>query len=284
MRELLTAAAEDLERDADLLRALARDHGHCSYPLYGEGIRDEDQLFSDLREARTGEHSELLRFVLHGRTEGFLSYYRIPEEHYLQLTGCFVRRGTAQALALLTARLEASFPGDTLYFGFPAENREAGAWLTAHGFVCAERTLDHICSLSAPLSPAPDPRVEPVTRKNFDRFRNLYQPEPGTFWTAERILPQLDRWALFLFSENGVPLAAQLTTGDGDNWEIFGTVFAGDAFRTDALSALLHATREECCRRGGCTLRYFCPLRETAVLTAQGFRCLGESVLYTKTI
>lgn len=55
--------------------------------------------------------AELLLFIQDGAVEGWLSYFWINEDKYLQLDGCNVRHGTTAALTELLDRLEARFAG-----------------------------------------------------------------------------------------------------------------------------------------------------------------------------
>ena len=154
-----------------------------------------------------------LLFIQDGAVEGWLSYFWINEDKYLQLDGCNVRHGTTAALTELLDRLEARFAGYTAYFGFPGENREAADFLRARGFDCVERDWNFSFFFDG-YTPAQCARgIEKISRRNFDLFRAVYRAEPDAYWSCDRILDALDDWNIFVYSEGSRPAAAVFFTG-----------------------------------------------------------------------
>ena len=136
---LISAAHEDIEKYGELAYGLALDPARSCYPTYADGIKTKADFLAAAERALASEMAELLLFIQDGAVEGWLSYFWINEDKYLQLDGCNVRHGTTAALTELLDRLEARFAGYTAYFGFPGENREAADFLRARGFDCVER-------------------------------------------------------------------------------------------------------------------------------------------------
>lgn len=62
-----------------------------------------------LIKARAEDTTELWLFYSEDIFEGWLSFFWISEEHYLQCTACDIRRGTKQALAELLELLKTNF-------------------------------------------------------------------------------------------------------------------------------------------------------------------------------
>lgn len=73
-------------------------------------------------------------------------------------------------------------------------------------------------------------------------------------------------------------------TGKGSSYEIFGTTFADAVFQEAVLRDLLRASFNACKRNGAAHLTYFCSEQERPVLCDLGFHCIGQYVLYVRTL
>ncbi|GEM_PF-279440 len=279
---LISAAHEDIEKYGELAYGLALDPARSCYPTYADGIKTKADFLAAAERALASEMAELLLFIQDGAVEGWLSYFWINEDKYLQLDGCNVRHGTTAALTELLDRLEARFAGYTAYFGFPGENREAADFLRARGFDCVERDWNFSFFFDG-YTPAQCARgIEKISRRNFDLFRAVYRAEPDAYWSCDRILDALDDWNIFVYSEGSRPAAAVFFTGGSGYYEIYGTSFADGAFRDAIFRALITAALGECARLGAKYLTCLCGDDERRILPELGFRCVGQYVLYTK--
>lgn len=278
---LTPATLQDIQTYGETVYRLALDPSRTSYPAYFDGIKTKAEFFADAARAVSDENAELLLFRAEDAVEGWLSYFRLPNDRYLQLTACHLARNTAQALSELLARLEDRFPGDTAYFGFPGENREAIDFLAAHGFFCMEQSWNHSFFFGGDLPTGFDPCVEKISRTNFDHFRALYRPDAETYWTADRIWETLENWTIFVYRRGETPLVTVFLTGSDGHFEIFGTEFAV-GFCETAFRALLVAALGDCERQGAKFLTYLCEDDKCADLRALGFRPVGQYRLYTK--
>lgn len=184
---LIKASVEDIEKYGDLVYHLALDPKKSSYPTYADGIKTKSDFLSDAQGAATKEHDELLLFYIDGKVEGWISYYWIPKEKYLQLTGLHINRGTKHALSQLLELLEKKFVGFTAYFGFPSENQEATQALAERSFQCIERDWNHLLSLAEYSSVRCSELVEAITRDNYDLFRTVYH-DNGAYGTPNASL------------------------------------------------------------------------------------------------
>ncbi len=281
---LVKATAEDIRKYGELVYSLALDPAKSCYPTYGDGIKTKAGFFDAARRAIERETSEVLLFDTEERIEGWVSYFWVPEDRYLQLDGFNINRGTEQALAELLDRIKTEFAGYTAYFGFPADNREAVAFLRTHGFKCIEQDWNHSFFFDSYTPKEYDQRVEKISCENFEKFRAVYHADPETYWDCDRIFERIDDWIIFVYGQSGTPIATVFLTGGEEYFEIYGTEFADGVFQEAVFRELLTASLNECKRLGAKFLTYFCGEEERHVLTELGFRCVGRYVLYVTEI
>lgn len=275
---LIKATKEDIAIYSELAYRLAMNPATSSYPTYTDDIKTKAEFLAAAERAVAEETAELMLFVKDGRVEGWLSYFWLPEDQYLQLDGCSIRCGTQQALEELLARLTAKFPAYTACFGFPGENRAAIETLAAHGYRCVEQSWNHSFFFDGYRSSGYAPCVERISRQNFDRFRAVYHADPDTYWTLERIFEVLDDWTIFVYNRADTPIAAIFLTGRDGYFEIFGTAVADGAVQPEVLRALLCASLTACKQSGAKYLTYLCPEREKDVLRELDFHCVGQYI------
>lgn len=140
---LIKATVEDIKKYGEFVYSLALNPAKSRYPTYADGIKNKDDFFRAAEQAVAQETCELLLFRVDGNVEGWISYYWIPDDKYLQLTGFNINRGTQQALAELIEIIGARFTGYSAYFGFPGDNTEANNFLAKRGFRCIEQDWNH---------------------------------------------------------------------------------------------------------------------------------------------
>lgn len=280
---LISATVSAIEQYADQAYRLALNPAASCYPFYGDGIKTKSDFLCAAKRAVTEENAEVLLFCAEGTVEGWISYFWIPEEHYLQLDGFSIARGTAQALAELINMLAARFFGYKAYFGFPGDHHEAIRFLAEHGFQCVEQSWNHSFFFDGYTPKECSSCVEKISRRNFDRFRAIYHADPETYWNADRIFAAIENWMVFVYNRADRPIAAVFLTGNNGYFEIYGTEFSGEAFQEAVFRELLAASLNACKAMAAKYLTYFCKEREKHVLSEFGFRCIGEYVLYVKT-
>lgn len=279
---LVKAVPEDIEKYGNAVYRLALDPARSCYPFYGDGIKTKEDFFAEAERAVINETEELLLFIAEGTMEGWIKYFWIPEDRYLQLTGCSVSCGTEQALKELLELLEKHFSGYTLDFGFPGENLSAVTFLQNHGFRRIEEDWNHSLLFEG-YRPIPcGQNTERIGKRNFDKFRSVYQADAEAYWNCDRILETMDDWIIFVYNEGSTPVGAVYTRGDEGYYEIYGTEFADGLFRENVFRSLLAASLNACKCRDAKFMTCFCGEREKALMPEFGFRCVGQYVLYRK--
>lgn len=278
------ATIEDIKKYGELAYSLALNPAKSCYPTYGDGIKTKADFFRAAERAISKETSEVLLFSIDGNVEGWISYYWIQEDKYLQLSGFNINRGIEQALTEFIEVIEERFAGYTAYFGYPGDNTDAITFLEQHGFKCIEKDWNHSFFFEGYTPEEYSSCVEKITRQNFDKFRKIYHAEPETYWNSERIFESIDEWIIFVYNQADTPIAGIFLSGGNGCVEIFGVEFADGGFRENAFRELLIASLNECKCLDAKYMTYFCSDNEKHILKELDFKCVGEYVLYIKNL
>lgn len=281
---LTKATIEDIKEYGEFAYTLALNHAKSCYPTYGDGIKTKDDFLGAAERAVSKETSDVLLFSIDGNVEGWISYYWIPEDAYLQLNGFNINRGAEQALTELVDMIETRFAGYTAYFGYLGDNRDAINFLAEHGFKCIEQDWNHSFFFDGYTPKGYSPRVEKISRQNFDKFRAVYHADPETYWNTDRIFKTIDDWTIFVYNQADTPIAIVFLAGDNGYFEIYGTEFANGVFQENVFRELLTASLDECKRLGAKYMTYFCGEEEKHILSELGFKRVGQYVLYIKSL
>lgn len=282
---LIKATAEDIEKYADWVYELAMDQSKSGYPTYTDGFKTKEDFLRDARESITGDAQELLLFFHEGNMEGWIEYFWIAEEKYLQLSACNINVATGEALTELLSLLGERFKGYSLYFGFPKANVSAVHFLRENGFSCIEEDYNNSFFFDAYQMQVVSDKVVRVEEENFQEFRSIHSTLEGEmYWTCDRIFEKLDSWKIYLYYENDKAVGTIFFTGQGDFLEIFGVEFPEGFFSKEKFRALLVAALNEGKCMGAKYLTFFCEEKEQAVVEALGFRPIGQYVCFLKEI
>jgi len=282
---LVKATAEDINKYADWVYNLAMDQSKSGYPTYTDGFKTKEDFLKDARESITGESQEILLFFYEGNMEGWIEYFWIAEEKYLQLSGCNINVATGEAMAELLTLLEERFQGYSLYFGFPKANVNAVRFLQENGFSCIEEDYNNSFFFDTYQMQVVNDEVVRVEAENFGEFRAIHSTLEGEmYWTSDRIFEKLDTWKIYLYYENEKAVGTIFFTGQGDFLEIFGVEFSEGDYTQERFRALMVAALNEGKRMDAKYLTFFCEEREQSVVEELGFRPVGQYVCYLKEI
>lgn len=279
---LTRAKVEDVKTYGDFAYELAMDKTRSCYPAYYDGIKTRDDFLASATEAVNDEHSELLLFSMDGKVEGWIQYYWLEEDRYLQLTGCNIARETECALKELLEYLEERFSGYSMYFGFPAENIPAQKFLAEHGFTCLERVWNNTLLFQSYTTLPECGNVKLIDRDCFADFRSIHQNfEADIYWTCDRIYEALDRWSIFVYYQAKKPKAAIFTWTDGKSCEIFGLETLGDHYEK-ASRALITAALNHCNRMKAENMTFLCDDDVLSAVQKLGFDTIGQYACWMK--
>lgn len=279
---LVKATYKDIETYGEFVYSIALDLSRSAYPTYADGISEKEEFFQNLRKSIERENYELLLYFSENRMEGFISYYWLEEEQYLQLFSCNINAGTKQALGELVAYLEENFIGYEWYFGFSKNNKEAVEFLQNNGFSCIEDDYDTNIDFTNYELREENSNVLRITKENFEDFRSIHSlDEENTYWTSERICENLDEWELYAYYEDNAPVGVLFFMGDEEYLEIYGIEYKGRIYREDIFTALMITALNEGKRRGIKYMTYFCA-DELEAVQKLGFHYVGAYVCYCR--
>ena len=270
---------EDFDKYIDFAYALALDPARSGYPTYTDGIKTRADFVDRALRAFERANEDILLYEREGRAVGWIHYYYLAEDKYLDTCSFCIAEGIADAIAEFTAFARERFPGSALYLGFPGENTQAEEALEAGGFVCIERDFNDVFELDRYEPRRPDPDVAPVTRENYDLFRALHAQDEGMYWNSDRLLADMDEWRLLLYMPGGVPAGALQARRDSEMGEIFALFFA-DGCDERTYRALVTAALNGAKADGAGAMVFFNDAETQANALALGFRCVGEYMCY----
>lgn len=279
---LRRAEKHEIEEYMEFAYALALDQTRSGYPLFSDGIATKERFVASAWESYTQENRELLLFLQDGRVEGWIQFFWIGEDRYLQTDGFFIRCNTQQALAEFMEYARVHFPGYTLYLGFPKRNEDAVCALESAGWACVEESYHDVFSL-ADYEPRPEAQgIVRVAHENFSAFRALHRTDEFTYWSAQRIERTLDFWQIYMLneSETGEPLGA-IYARDG---EVYGIDYRDGQFNAAVYRALMIAMLNDFHRAGRAHLVFFHDEAAQPAALELGFRCAAQYVLFCKTV
>lgn len=281
---LVKATTEDIGKYGDFAYELALDQTCFCYPAYADGIRIRANFDAEAYSCVTREDRELLLFLADGQVEGWIGYFWIPQERYLQLQFCNIRTGTERALSELLRLLRERFRGYTLYFGFPGDNTVALDFLAGNRFECIEDDWNYSFVFDSYHEQPEAQSVVRIGRENFDDFRAVYRTDPETYWNCDRILEHLDEWLVFVAYEEHRPVGAVCLTGADGYYEIYGLELSGGVDREETGISLLVSAQNQCERMGVRYMIFLCTEDIRSVVERLGFQKVGRYVLSVKLI
>lgn len=275
---LVTATKEDIEQYMEFAYSLAMDQTKSGYRLFSDGVSTKDQFIDHVWKGYQQGDQELLLFISEGNVEGWIQFYFIEEDRYLQTTGFLTNRNTEQALAEFIEYTREHFASYKLYLGFPKKNSRATAFLQKSGARLVEEAYHDIFLLEdSKLPPVPNGLVR-VTESNFSEFREIHQTEPDTYWNSDRMYAALDKWIIYLLYREEKAVG-YLCARDG---EIYHLGYRDRSFDPEVYKALVAKILQDFKKVGYPYLIFFNEEESQATALELGFSCVSEYVLYIK--
>ena len=109
----------------DWAYSLALDMTRSGYPTYADGLKTRAEFDEIAALAHEREHEGALLFEDNGKTLGYIHYFALPEDKYLDARAFCTEDKTEQAMDELIDYLGQRYPGFTMHFGFSDQNTRA---------------------------------------------------------------------------------------------------------------------------------------------------------------
>lgn len=272
------ASEKEIQQNLSFVYSLALDQSCSGYPVYTDGLKTREDFVQSVWRSFQDKNSEVLLYEVEGRVEGWIQFFFLPEDRYLQTDGFFIARHTRAALAEFLDYAGTRFSGYELYLGFPGSNTEAVSFLRERGWACVEDLCHDVLFFDRyPLAREPGD-VVPVTRENFPAFRQIH--DDSIYWNSDRLYKRLDDWRIYLYNRDGSPAGALFLTGG----EIFGLDYREGNFDREAYDALMTRALNDCKRQGMEHIVCFHEPESQSAALEMGFSCVGEYLLFVKAI
>ena len=271
------------EQYVEFAYALALDTRKSGYPTYTDGIKTKEDFIARSRKALERDNEEILLFERSGEVRGWIHYYYLASDRYLDTCSFCVEEGMGDAIREFKAFAHERFPGSELYLGFPRENTEAVAALEALGFEQIEADWNNIADLERHSLTPVQGDIRLITRETYPLFAALHQQEDGEmFWDNAHILADLENWRIFVSMKGERAVGAIYTSVSADKKmeEIFGVDFPDGVYDGETYRALVTAALNDEKCRGVRHLVLFADDETQADTLRCGFRCVGQYVCY----
>lgn len=279
---LRVCSKNEFEKYIDFAYELATDLTKSGYPTYCDGIKTKEMFVERSLKAFERETEEMLLFEQEGEVQGFIHYYWILEDHYLDTTGFNVNRAMEQALSEFLTFVGERFKGYDLFLGFPAENKPAVNFLAGQNFECIEDDYNNTVFLDKCNNISESNDLIRIGKENYDSFNVLHkQIEGDVYWNSERIFADLDNWVIFVKERDGKPQGAVYYMDALDGWfEIFGIDLNNNEYHPEVFKELLNAALLHAKSRGGKVMTFFCNEEGEEAAMECGFTCIGNYRCY----
>lgn len=212
--------------------------------------------------------------------EGWIQFFYIREDRYLQTDGFLINSHTEQALTEFLEYAHARFAGYDLYLGFPKRNTGAISALQKRNCRLIQESYHDIYIFDGADIHAETDGIVRVTESNFAEFRKIHRPDPETYWSTERIFQALDEWLIYLLVRDNT-VAGYVCARNG---EIFSLGYRDDKFDKTAYKALVKIILRDLQAAGYKHMSFFNDEESQPAALELGFTCVSEYVLYLKSV
>lgn len=267
----------------DWAYSLALDMSRSGYPTYADGLKTKNEFEEAAARVFEREHEEILLFEIDGKALGWLHYFALPEDRYLDTRAFCTEDQTEQAIDELLAYLAPKYPGFTMHFGFSNQNTRAVNHLIELGWPLEEESLVGVMKFEEYTSLPETAEPVVITAANFERFAAIHAQWDGEmYWDNAHLREDLERWRLYVYQRDGRDMACIYFVYVDGMLEIFGTDYVGGHFDQAAFRALLLRALNQGKADGMESFYYFYDAKEAPTVKELGIRSLGKYVMYAK--
>lgn len=283
---MLRILTQDAYREyLDFAYELALDMTRSGYPTYADGLKTRAEFDEAAARVYERDYEEILLFEDEGQVLGWIHYFALTEDRYLDTRAFCIKDKTEQAIDELLAYLAPKYPGFTMHFGFSDQNTRAVNHLIELGWSLREESLVGVMRFED-YTPWPEKgKLVPITKENFQRFAAIHAQWDGKmYWDNAHLWEELDRWHLYLFQREDRDAAVIYFVCVDGMLEIFGMDYVDGRFDSEAFRAMLLRALNQGKADGMETFTLFHEGEESPVVQELGIRSLGRYVMYSKPI
>lgn len=277
---LVKATKEDIEQHMDFAYSLALDQTKSGYPLWSDGVSTKEEFVDFVWKSYRNDNREILLFVIDGAVEGWIQFFYIEQDRYLQTNGFLINKNTEQALTEFLEYACAHFTGYDLYLGFPKRNTNASSFLQKRSCRLIEESYHDIFVVDGSTIQAEMDGIVRVTESNFSEFRKIHQTDPETYWSSERIFSVLNEWLIYLLYREDIAVGYVCAR----NGEISALGYRDDIFDKSVYKALVTVILRDLQAAGYKHMIFFNDEESQSAALDLGFSCVGEYVLYIERV
>ena len=279
---LVKLIEEDFEKYIDFAYSLSQDQTKSGYPTYTDGIKTKKDFVETECKAFMDKRDEILLFEYEGKVEGWIHYFYIEEERYIEVCTCNINKMTGMALKEFMEYIQQRFKGYEMDLGFPKCNTDAISFLEKNGFECVEESCSNVFSFDQYKILPESGDIVKVNEENYPEFRKIHSRYDGEmYWNSDRIYADLDRWNIYLCYAKGHLAGAVYYMDTEIMLEIFRVDFMDGIYDDEIFRALLLKVLNEGKKAGAKHLTFFSKDGQK-IMSDLGFRCVGEYVCYRK--
>ena len=277
---LVKATEKDIAQYIDFAYSIALDQTRSGYPLFSDGVSTKEQFVNHIWEGFQKDGRDILLFMIDGAVEGLIQFFYIEQDRYLQTTGFLINRNTAEALSEFMDYASVNFAGYDLYFGFPKRNCCAIDFLQKSDCRLVEEAYHDIFIFDGADIQEKSDKLVKVTESNFSEFREIHNTDSDTYWNSDRIYSTLSEWIIYMLYRDSVAVG-YVCARDG---EIFSLGYRDNTFDKCTYKALVTAILSDLKAAGYGHTVYFNDEESQSAALDIGFSCVGEYVLYVKSV
>lgn len=261
----------------DFAYTLAMNKEKCCYPIYYDGIKTKDDFYNGEKESFKSDDSEILLYIENNTIEGWINYYFIEEDKYIQISTFSINKNTNLALDEFIQYINNKFHGYELYLGFPEDNKEAINYLSSKAELI-ESSFNNILNLKDIKTISSKENIIKINKDNYHYFKNIHT-DLDLYWTAERIYNKLDKWDIYVKVLNDTPVSAIFATkGKDDFCEIFGYYLEKN--NKDSLKELLETVILNTSSKNKHIIFFEDSSDNEKIIEKIGFTCIGKYLCY----
>ena len=278
---LKKAAKEDIVLYMDFAYSLAMDQTKSGYPLWSDGISSKEEFVDRVWLSYERKDEDILLFVADGAVEGWIQFFYWEEDRYLQTNGFLINSHTEQALTEFLEYAGTRFAGYDLYLGFPKRNTGVISALKKSNCRLIQEAYHDIYVFDGSDIQAETDGIVRVTESNFSEFSKIYQTDSETYWNSERIFQALNEWLIYLLYREDTVVGCVCAR----NGEIVGLDYRDNVFDKSVYKALVTVILRDLQATGYKHMILFNGDEESQSAALElGFSCVGEYVLYIKSV